>query len=75
MLIFFQNIFFPKILSSRVSNSLDPDQAPHFVRPDLGLNCLQKLSVDTLVGKELIEAEKTKKGHKFEPWNSHTDLS
>ena len=27
-----------------VSNSLDPDQAQHFVGPDLGLNCLQRLS-------------------------------
>ena len=26
----------------KVSNSLDPDQARHFVRPDLGPNCLQK---------------------------------
>ena len=24
-----------------VLNSLDPDQARHFVRPDLGPNCLQ----------------------------------
>ena len=30
----------------RVSNSLDPDQARHYVRPDLGPNCLQRLSVD-----------------------------
>ena len=30
----------------RVSNSLDPDQARHFVRPDLGSNCLQRLSAD-----------------------------
>ena len=29
-----------------MSNSLDPDQARHIVRPDLGLNCLQKLSAD-----------------------------
>ena len=28
----------------RTSNSLDPDQAGHFVRPDLGPNCLQRLS-------------------------------
>ena len=28
----------------RVSNCLYPDQAPHFVRPDLDLNCLQKSS-------------------------------
>ena len=40
----------------RVSNSLDPDQARQNVRPDLGPNCLQRLSVDDkspLVGKEL----------------------
>ena len=30
----------------RVANSLDPDQARHFVRPDLGPNCLQRLSAD-----------------------------
>ena len=29
-----------------MSNSLDPDQARHFVRPDLGPNCLQRLSAD-----------------------------
>ena len=29
-------------------NSLDPDQAQHRVGPDLGPNCLQKLSVETL---------------------------
>ena len=28
----------------RVSNNLDPDQAGHSVGPDLGPNCLQKLS-------------------------------
>ena len=36
----------------RVSNSLDPDQARHFVGPDLGPNCLQWLSAD-IAGKEL----------------------
>ena len=30
----------------RVSNSLDPDQARQFVRPDLGPNSLQRLSAD-----------------------------
>ena len=34
----------------RVSNSLDQDHVGHFVEPDLGPNCLQKLSADTLVG-------------------------
>ena len=38
----------------RVLNSLDPDQARHFVVPDLGLKCLQSLSADSPVGKELI---------------------
>ena len=32
----------------RVSNSLDPDQARHFVGPDLGPNCLQRLSADNI---------------------------
>ena len=41
---FFNNI--------RVSNSLDPDQARHFVRPDLSPNCLQILSAD-IADKEL----------------------
>ena len=36
----------------RVSNSLDPDQAQHFVVPDLGQNCLQRLSAD-IASKEL----------------------
>ena len=30
----------------RVSSSLDPDQARYFVRPDVGPNCLQRLSAD-----------------------------
>ena len=29
-----------------MSNSLDPDQARHFVGPDLGPNCLQRVSAD-----------------------------
>ena len=33
----------------RASNSLDPDQARHFVGPDLGPNCLQRLSAETKV--------------------------
>ena len=30
----------------RVTNSLDPDQARHFVGPDLGPSCLQRLPAD-----------------------------
>ena len=33
-------------ITIRVSNSLDPDQARHFVGPDLGSNCLLRLSAD-----------------------------
>ena len=44
MLDFFNNI--------RVSNSLDPDQARHFVGPDLGPKCFKRLSADK-AGKEL----------------------
>ena len=33
-------------------NSLDPDQARHYVGPDLVPNCLQKFS--EVVGKELL---------------------
>ena len=37
-----------------VSNSLDPDQAGHYVGPDLGPNCLQRLSPDNFVLFDLI---------------------
>ena len=46
------NINFPKNSFNgtiRVSNSLDPDQARHFVCPDLGPNCLQRLSTEDIV--------------------------
>ena len=45
LLIFFSKSTFPKN-SFRVSNSLDPDQAEHFVGPDLGPNSLQRLLAD-----------------------------
>ena len=32
--------------TTKVSNSLDPDQAQHFVGPDLDPNCLQRLAAD-----------------------------
>ena len=51
--IFFKNQLFRKILSEipSVSQSLDPDQAQHFVGPDLGPNCLQRLSADDISGQ------------------------
>ena len=33
----------------RVLNGLDPDQDPHSVCPDLGPNCLQRLSADNKI--------------------------
>ena len=46
-----------------MSNSLDPDQAGCFVRPDLGPNCLQRLSADDKshhwAGKEFLDAMPT----------------
>ena len=44
----FQNQHFQKVLSGilSVSNSLEPDQARRSVGPDLGPNCLQRLSAD-----------------------------
>ena len=41
---FFSKFSFRKTI--RISNSLDPDQAPYFVRPDLGTYCLQRISAD-----------------------------
>ena len=34
------------IISVTVSSRLDPDQAQQYVGPDLGQNCLQRLSAD-----------------------------
>ena len=42
--LFFSKNYFRNI--TRASNSLDPDQARRFVGPDLGPNCLQRLSAD-----------------------------
>ena len=48
LLIFFKINFFDffSVIPFRVSNSLDPDQALCFVRPDLDPNSLQKLPAD-----------------------------
>ena len=51
LMIFFSNKVFENFFQiPSVSNSLDPltsDQAQHIVGPDLGPNCLQKLSADS----------------------------
>ena len=40
-----------------MSNSLDPDQDRHSVGPDLGPNCLQRLSADDTKKGYLCRAE------------------
>ena len=58
----------------KVSNSYDPDQAQLFVRPDLGPNCLQRLSADATskqrvkVGK-VFEKVKCFQTIKYTIWN------
>ena len=37
-----------------MSNSLDPDQARRFVGPDLGPNCLQRLSTEDTGCRETV---------------------
>ena len=59
---FLQDQLFRKILSgiqSRVSNSLETDQAQLSVRPDLDPNCLQKLSADDTGDKEFTDMHKS----------------
>ena len=40
----------------RVSNILDPDQGQHFVGPDLGPNCLQRLSTNGTSRQRVISS-------------------
>ena len=48
----------------RVSNSLYPDQARPFVGPDLGPNCLQRLSADDTIWQRVKEGQKfCSRGH------------
>ena len=51
---FFQNQLFLKTISLRVSNSLDQDQARHFVGPDLGPNFLQIFSAEDTTGRQIV---------------------
>ena len=57
-----------------MSNSLDPDQAQRFVGPDLGSNCLQRLSIDVkkkklpLAGKELNTEQLLDTTSWLKPW-------
>ena len=42
-----------------MSNSLDPDQARRFVGPDLGPNCLPRLSADD-TGRQRVKLQQNK---------------
>ena len=42
--------------TTRVSNSLDPDQARIFVLTDLGPNCLEMLSADDICRQRALTA-------------------
>ena len=46
-----------------VSNTLDPDQARHFVGPDLGPDCLQRLSADNKSPPLVADKEFNTKQH------------
>ena len=55
--IFFSKSTFSKIAhrnAIRVSNSLDPDQARRSAGPDLGPNCLQRLSTENTGRQSVI---------------------
>ena len=58
LLIFFKINFLKNSFRNiiRMSNSLDPDQARRFVGPDLGQNCLPRLSAD-VTGKQRVNIE------------------
>ena len=56
---FFKIIFLTKIFQEstiRMSNSLDSDQARLSVGPDLGPNCLQRVSADDTSSQRVNEA-------------------
>ena len=56
LLIFFKINFFINYFRNtiRVSHSLDPDQAPHFVEPELGQNYLLWLTADVTSRQRVI---------------------
>ena len=47
-----------------MSNSLDPDQARRFVGPDLGPNCLPRLSADD-TGRQRVNSTTTTLGYEL----------
>ena len=50
-----------------MSNSLDPDQARQFVGPDLGPNCLNRLSADDTSRQRVMQASLNCENHTFNP--------
>ena len=67
-------ISFQSMITIRVSNSLDPDQARLFVWPDLGPNYLQRLSADdTRRQKSYLEDGSGQKLNVAQPTNPKND--
>ena len=58
--------------TTKVSNSLGPDQGRHFVWPDLGPNCLQRLisrqQKSLLMGKEINTKQLVDTTFWLKPW-------
>ena len=48
-----------------MSNSLDPDQARRFVGPDLGPNCLPRLSADDTGRQRVKDCKIAELAHSF----------
>ena len=62
---FCQNSFFKKFFQRYPSvKQFDPDQDQYSVGPDLGPNCLQKLSADA-ASKERVKCDKYKNTRDF----------
>ena len=54
-----------------MSSSLDPDQARHFVGPELGSHCLQSFQQARLAGIELISSLWRAHGDNYVSWSRY----
>ena len=74
----FSKSIFPKSSfrnTIRVPNILDPDQARHFVRLDLGPNCLQRLSADDTSRQRVNTISQNNGMYKFViSWNTTSQI-
>ena len=68
--LFSKSTFKPFRKTIRVSNKSDPDQAWHFVSPDLGPSCLQRISADNTDRQSVNESPIY-----FTPWTNNQEDS